>query len=826
MEGIMAELQYEIRPNESINRWWITEPARTPFESPCETFEGEVNLGEAYVQIVYPVRKQFLRNLAIEKVSIYEGDYQRVYFPFENNRVDFTTFIHTPHHLAVYGKSFLMVEEQGKYPFEVYTCGGMKVWLNGEEVLCFTPYTRNIPSKTILELDLLPGENEIVVYADELAERDVFFYFEMRYKGELPLTGVLHVGEARHVQDVIDTEAFLKSCYFAQDCVHEGELTLCYDGALLHRDIQLIIENDADSAKLNNVDMNEVLSVTAVRTCNTASLGPIERFNTGIFKVRVIAEAGGFHIARDLVVGIIPSELRDIRPLPSIEERKVQALDFISQYGEQVVNRSMAILEIEKKMTDQAYAFIRSSLEMIKNKEDCADFYLVPMFLLITRYRHYLPDELYNEIKTDMLQFRYWIDEPGNDVMWYFSENHAFLFHISQYLAGHLFGEEQFIVSGRTGEEQYLLGKKRVEEWFDIFFRYGYAEWNSATYIPIDLIGFFVLYEMAPDENIKMLAKQALDFTFKIVSYNSFYGVMSSSFGRAYEDTLKARVLVEPSFLEWVSYGHGYVNFRSRAVSLYCLSSYVPPDYNQEVQLKEREWMSAELDQGLHQVKTYYYKTKDYFMACVKRFRPFEHGHQQHLMNVALGCRSVQYYVNHPGERPYSGGNRPSYWAGNGTMPFIEQVNNIMFMIFNIDPNELVHYIHAYCTFYEFDEYEVTDHWVIMRVEEAYLGTYFSNGVTVTNYGANTGKEVVSEGLYHGVIVKAGSEAEFGNFDLFKQHVLQMEIEYDGEKEIRCIDPQYGEIIVDGTGEGQVTVAGRLVEYREQRQMNVRKGLI
>lgn len=41
----MAELRYEIGPNESINRWWVTEMNRVSFESPCETFEGEVNLG-------------------------------------------------------------------------------------------------------------------------------------------------------------------------------------------------------------------------------------------------------------------------------------------------------------------------------------------------------------------------------------------------------------------------------------------------------------------------------------------------------------------------------------------------------------------------------------------------------------------------------------------------------------------------------------------------------------------------------------------------------------------------------------------------------------
>ena len=35
-----------------------------------------------------------------------------------------------------------------------------------------------------------------------------------------------------------------------------------------------------------------------------------------------------------------------------------------------------------------------------------------------------------------ILGYRYWMDEPGNDVQWYFSENHALLFHTAAYLAG------------------------------------------------------------------------------------------------------------------------------------------------------------------------------------------------------------------------------------------------------------------------------------------------------------------------------------------------------------------------------------------------------
>jgi hypothetical protein len=819
-EAIMKQLKYEIRPDEAVTRWWVTDLQKEVFTSPCETFDAPVNLGEGYVQIVYPVRREFLKQNRIATVPNYNGAYDRVYFPFENNRVDFTTFIHTPHHFWINARTWLEVPRGGTYEFAVYTCGGVKIWVNGQEALCFAPYTRNIPGTYRVGLELQAGLNEVTVYADELAERDVFFYYELRYKGEEPLAGVLFVPE--EPAGILAAETFLKSCFFEQDCVREGELILNYDGSLLEDDTQLTIEGDPESAKLNNIELEEVVSVVARRGGTQVSLGDIRKYNVGVFKILVGMQTGGFQLHRELVVGIIPRELTTFTPLPTLRERKRQALEFIDRYGENVVNRAMALLETQGELTPKALACLRNSMEMIGNKEDCADFYLVPLFLLITRYRRFLNAEIYHEIKVKILNFRFWIDEPGNDVMWYFSENHAFLFHISQYLAGHLFPDEVFDASGRRGSMQYVIGKKRVEDWFETFFRYGYAEWNSATYIPIDLIGFFVLYEMAPDDSLRLLAKRALDFTFRIMMYNSFNGIMSSSYGRAYEDTLKAREQVEPSFVEWVAYGTGYVNFRSRAVSLFCLSGYEPPEFHKETAVAPGRWMSVELDQGINKVKTYNFKTHDYFLACVRRFKPFVHGHQQHLMNVALGKKSVQYYLNHPGERPFSGGNRPCYWAGNGSIPFIEQYRNVMVMLFKIDPGELVHYIHAYCTLYAFDEYELRGNWFLIRVDDAYLGTYFSNGFSLTTSGANTGKEIISPGLKHGVIVKCGSKAEFGSFTEFKQALAAAEIEYDGDTQLEFADPQYGVVSVRGTR--NFSVGGKPVAFEFRPEMIVLRG--
>ena len=51
-----------------------------------------------------------------------------------------------------------------------------------------------------------------------------------------------------------------------------------------------------------------------------------------------------------------------------------------------------------------------------------------------------------------ILGFRYWLDEPGNDVMWYWSENHVLCFHRRIHRRAPF--PTMSLEPGRTGREQ------------------------------------------------------------------------------------------------------------------------------------------------------------------------------------------------------------------------------------------------------------------------------------------------------------------------------------------------------------------------------------
>lgn len=788
------ELTYVIHQNETISRWNMTRMGREPFSSPKQTFDAPVNMEESYVQVVYPVREAFWKEKRIEKVPRYDGEYDTLYFPFENNRVDLSTFIHTPHYIYVNAKAGLRVPQAGAYPFALYTCGGVKIWVNGKEQVLYAPYTRNIAGNTRINLQLDAGYNEIKVYADELAERDVFFYFELRYLGTTPLEGVAETRE--DPEQIRKAETFLTSCYFQQDMYSQGQVKLCYDPACLDGDQTVYITDSPCGTGMGLADLNYV-ERTAQKDRDYLILTDTETSGIRLSRISVCLQVGSYLIPRNLFVGMVPQKMISLKPAATIGERKKQALNFVLENGQLSCQTIIASLELLHAWNQKALDGFDMVCSKIEAHEDCADFSIVPLSLVKTRYGAMLSPEQEARVRKMVLQFRYWIDEPGDDVMWYFSENHAFLFHCAQYLWGHIYPDATFEVSGRTGAQQYALGKERVKEWFDTFFTYGFAEWNSVTYIPIDLIGFFTLYIGAPDEEIRAMAKKALDQTIKLVAWNSFEGVMNSTYGRTYEESIKTRIQTEPNFINWISFGEGYVTYYGNAVGLYAISDYEPEDYGAQGRLQEGEGASLEYLQGMGKVSISVYRTNQYITAGVRQFKPFRHGHQQHLQHTVFGKdKPAIFYVNHPGERTFSGENRPSYWAGNGTIPWMERYNNLTVMVFDTDPNELVHYIHAYAPLYEYDEYRCSGNWFFARSGKGYLSCWFSNGYEVTQAGANCRKELTSQGLRHGVVVKCGSEAEFGSFDAFCKALENTEIRWDGRRSLSFTDCQYGPVEV------------------------------
>ena len=147
--------------------------------------------------------------------------------------------------------------------------------------------------------------------------------------------------------------------------------------------------------------------------------------------------------------------------------------------------------------------YIRQSLYRVNERLDCGDF-VIPAFLTILyRYRDssLLTEELLQGLEDAVLNFKYWIDEPGVDIHLpcYFTENHQVLFHSIEYLAGQLYRDRIFTNNGENGEWHREHGRTYLKRWLTWRKRFGFSEWLSNGYYAEDMLGLLILSQLAEE---------------------------------------------------------------------------------------------------------------------------------------------------------------------------------------------------------------------------------------------------------------------------------------------------------------------------------------
>lgn len=694
-------LNYKIEKNTSINRWLISPVQESYFFSEEKPMNGNINQGAGFIVTEYPCRTQFLEEMRIKRVKFDDSKKYSytLYIPFENKKVEFSRFNHTPTYLNFFAKGFIESENEKIIKLKIGTTGGVKIWVNGIDEVLYTPYSRNHATYEIIELKLRAGLNEIVIYCDDLAERDINYYFEIISLGELQWKVDSH-----YLQERIDyIEELLKNAYFSKDCYCDEDVVLILDKEIQEKASVMYTMISGDPVN----ELRNLSGKVEIEKFQTK----IKLFNTnekpiGFYKVFITLNIDGVEATKMLTMENFNTI--NTPELENIEDRKKYALKHIAKHGDDTLDKTLAIIETEG-FTYEAQRNFETEISKIEKNYDCSDFSLFSLIHMYKNNNEILPNVVKARIKKALLNFRYWIDEPGNDCMWYFSENHALCLHGGQFLAGELFKDNIFKF-GKTGEENRKIGKDRLEKWFEEFFKKGLGEWNSVTYIPIDLIAMFGLYNLTEDKEIKQLAKKALDYIFTILAENFHSGITSSSYGRVYEKELKGQLTNECSFLNWIAFGNGYLNNKLRASTLMSLSSYtIAKDILDKINLNNGENLILRV-QGEEKVKLYSYKKDSYSLSSAIDYRREKEGHQESLIHLNIkNCVQNQIWISHPGEEVPSGEGRPSFWAGNGRLPNIIQEKNILFMEYEIQNEDRVKFTHMYCDSKVYDIVETVD---------------------------------------------------------------------------------------------------------------------
>lgn len=423
------------------------------------------------------------------------------------------------------------------------------------------------------------------------------------------------------------------------------------------------------------------------------------------------------------------------------------------------------------KQNEEDETVLFETLDWIDRRPDCADF---PLATILRLYQgDTLTKKERDRIKQTVLNFRYWMDELGNDAMCFDSENHSILFHGCQMIAGNLFLEETFSNSGRRGKEQAAIGKTRCIKWLDETEEHGFREFLSSTYMPLTCAAILNLVDYA-DEEISRRAIRIVDGIFEMLAMHSFDGVTVGPQGIVYRGVLSPQVSGTQAMLAYAS--------KNAVIAHNDWLSFVGASKHYRLPKRIDALMHSPISRTYRQasVEIKLEKTTDYLLTSLQlpaSFQPANskveppykthglipgrQGYQQHLWHAIL-ARDCHVFVNHPGASFDMSESRPGFWYGNGVLPYLVQKGSKIIQIFNIPDWHPILFTHAHWPTDIFDLQVMENQWAFGRKGNGCVALWCSTALKVCSE-VLTARELRAEGQVVAWVGICGS----GDLDAF-----------------------------------------------------------
>ncbi|WP_309083579.1 hypothetical protein [Chelativorans sp.] len=815
MTSCSGDLRVNIPAGGSIRYWRISDTVERRYDVEDRPMQGRMDAQfflashKNFIPHEYPCRTEFARQHRGRRPRpVAEFSTSRWWLPFGSDRVDLSGFWFRATHLAAWAETVIEAEAAGPARLSLATCGGAILFVNDAEAGFLAAYKRNLETREEFQIELCEGANRIRVYFDDLAERDARFYFQLDYisgpAAEIALPVPIRSEIAQALERIAEGMHFERPSYFSE----EVALALPQPAP---EDLRVELEINDDF--LSPEPLRLVL--TLPRGADRLVLGRVEELPSDFRHYRFTLRCGDFAVSRTLAVEICDAD-RQGAPPPSLAERIEEAIRHVAEQSESDTVRAFARLAAGQG-GDETDRMIAAALPSIEDCHDCSDFMLVPLLWARIAWGGAIGASLRDRIDRAILGYRYWLDEPGNDVQWYFSENHALLFHTAGYLAGHLFPDAVFRRSGRSGREQAEINLARVRAWLDHFERWSMAEWNSAPYFPIDFKGLAALHALAPDADVRRRAGAAMLALLRIVARSCHHGLVTASQGRSYEHSLIPSRSLELSGIARLLWSHGWFGRRFHALPLIavCIRDHglaVPEDLAAVAAFdgpEAQEWCFAQGEN--HMAKLYHYKTRHYAIGSVAAYRPGAWGYQETVLHLRLGqVPEAQVWINHPGEVIQFGYGRPSYWGGCGALPRVHQYRALALLDFDIHEGQ-PDFTHAWLPQQAFDAIEVNGRVIAAQSGEALLLMVGNADFEQVMAGPTAGIEVRLPGRKGCWLVRLSDVGTEGSLAAFLARFSAMKAETGGDM-IVINDPDYGPVTCEASG--LIRAEGRILDPR------------
>lgn len=192
---------------------------------------------------------------------------------------------------------------------------------------------------------------------------------------------------------------------------------------------------------------------------------------------------------------------------------------------------------------EEIYLLLFKQSEYMGGRFDCADFRAQMLFKIYKDCGEKLSSRCKELIKNTFLDFKYFMDEPGDDSMCYWSENHLIMFAVSEYLAGQEWSEEIFRNNGMTGKEHMHKAKIRIDAWMQQRFSFGFSEYLSNNYLAEDIAPMANYIAYSDDKKSVEQMKIIMDILWLDVALNSVCNRFVATSSRMYGNNKSANCI-------------------------------------------------------------------------------------------------------------------------------------------------------------------------------------------------------------------------------------------------------------------------------------------
>jgi len=802
-----------------VHHWLVAGPQAIPVD--LERFSGEDFKRQVALHYYdqdsgitgLPVERGLLTEEGTFKIGDYEGVWSYVRCR-EDHFVNHTGFHPTCHYLRSWAYAQIVSEAAQDVTLVLTTHGPADVWLNGQHVHRQEHFHHQHPHSVPFGVRFQEGANEILVRFEGVAARECPHAMALQVRGstDQPAAEIMRVRLPTAIRQVARRETLEKvfnAAYLEQDVFGRDEVITVRWPDDLGVSAETNVRFQAPSGRIY------AEAYVQGSAGDHATLGHAYQVPGGPYQIILMPRPREYYednvrITRELSVWTLGNNPYSETPYGTYEERRQEALTRAAQREGSLFSEiaKMALGQWSAVETDM----VMQTIAGINRREDGSDLYLVGLLGMLYRFgdNAEFPESLRQPLEDCILNFKYWHDEPGSDVMCYTTESRSILFHTCEILAGQLYPARTFGNGGETGRWHREKGERLALTWLHERGATGFEDWDSNSNFADDLLALSHLVDLAETEQVWEMAAVIMDKMFFTMALNSYKGVFGSTHGRTCASYVKGGLLEPTAGITRLMWGTGIFNHHvAGTVSLACTERYELPPIISEIatSLPEEMWnherhavASLEPGRGEHAVNKVTYRTPDYMLCSAQDYRPGEQGCQEHTWQATLGPAAVV-FVTHPANACEEDACRPNFWLSNAILPRVAQWKDVLIAIHNLPEDDWLGFTHAYFPVHAFDEHVLRDSaggqaWAFARKGNGYLALTAAQGLSLVRQGHSACRELRSYGRHNVWLCHMGQAALDGDFGTFQEKVLALNVAFDGLS-VRC-DTLRGETLSFG----------------------------